>query len=636
MAWDSDYLVEGDATAKAECSASSEYSGTYIAENAYDAAAGGVDDCWISSDSNTPEEDGSCYLEWDFTDRTFISGVQIQRRSSAASEMTNYPKDIVVKAKKDEDVDWTTVAEATLSSPADGAWGDEVDFDPEYAGHYDALRIEFHSVHYRGTVGWNVTVREVRFHGAVSAGPLTVFYRGQVVNDINAEQTGTQNDYGYIGVTGAGESGVVFTFALSYREHDRYSDVADHRFTWDSESGCLKLEEYSYTNRSAGYLQAIFDPDDIDGLYVSCRYYHEDTAVADTYLRVTDGAFDYTSLVDYPQDAAPVTKGAGNLQTLLEQTASEGSVWKSCTTLLDLSSGTEADVTLRFEHLKNTDNQQTAQCYFYYLNICNLPVIDVARGDDSIPIGELVGVADVVEGDVDLPEFGLEGTTDGYHGTMVLPVPEPEGITNEGDSVLPLPVMYGEAVIYYLGDIDLPEIACSGYDGCWGDIEIGLVLSGASKVGRVATGNVKLPKIQMLGVDSGRGSAKLPGKPVGAGTAGILARGSVRIYPYGPRGTATVEKRFTGDANLPLITIDGDAVCAVVARGSARIPTALIAGGYAGVTAAGEIVAGILINSEGVIQCLTVGDVDLPEFILTGVITDSVPTPGLLQFYRGF
>ncbi len=51
MAWAAGNLYEGSAVKKTQCSASSEFSGTYVAVNAFDAVAGGVDDVALAVDS---------------------------------------------------------------------------------------------------------------------------------------------------------------------------------------------------------------------------------------------------------------------------------------------------------------------------------------------------------------------------------------------------------------------------------------------------------------------------------------------------------------------------------------------------------------------------------------------------------
>ena len=637
MAWAAANLYEGDGTKKSQCSASSEYSATYLAVNAFDAAAGGVDDCWISSDANTPEVDGSCYLEFDFTARMYIGGVQLQRRTSTAGQMTNYPKDIVVKCKKDEDADWTTVKTVALTSPADAAWGDEVAFNPIYSTHWDMLRIEFHSVHYRGVVGWNVCVKEVRFLGRATCGPLTVFYRADLNGTIVAEATGSQNDYGYVGVTGEGESALVTEFAMGYREHDRYSDSADHRFSWDGTKLALKMEEYIYSNRSAGYLQAVFDPADIHGLHLAYKVNVEDTGVADLYLRVTDGAYDYASLVDYPQDLAPINKGVGSLQTIASQTTDAGSVTKTGVTQLDVDGGSEALVTLRLEHLKNTDSGVAAQCYVYYLNLSDIGIIDTYRGAVDLPIMPFLGCAVDFSGDVSLPTFVIDSVCEGGVGFATLPAPKPEQITNEITMTAGF-ALTGEAYILLLGEAELPVPQMYGVmGGSQNALLPTLAFEGRAQRGILGLGEVDLPTLGAVGYTGGNGILKASFGIEGAGYVGHVAAGYAELPDFVLQGEASITQMASGEANLPAPLSLGSWVAQKVTRGNVELGFTLTARAVVGAIAVGDAELGFELTGEGSVSCLGVMNVQLPLPIPEGQIRDAaIARSGLLRFHRGF
>lgn len=632
MAWAAGDLYNGSAVLKAECSGSSEYSATYPATKAFDAiTAVDVDNCWISSDSNTPEVDGSCYLEWDFTQRMFISGLQLQRRDSTAGQITNYPKDIVVKAKKDEDTGWTTVKTVSLASPADGAWGAEVPFDPIYAGHYDSLRIEFHSVHYRGVVGWNVCVKEVRFLGRASAGACPVALRGDVKGTFVQEVSGTNADRGYVGATVPNE-----TFAMQFREHDRYAGNSSTQFQVLADY--FKQSTYTYSDECAGYIQAVFPKTAIDGLYLSFKLYTKYTIRTDAYIRVHDGAFDYASTVDYPTDAAPVTKGAGVLQTIYSVTTDVGSPTVVGGAFLDLSAATEENVTIRVEMLKNGMDGTTTEQFLYYLNLSSIDIQEAARGVATLPMMPLLGNAVDFSGDVSLPTFSIVAVCEGAYGSVDLPAPRPEQVTNIGDAVLPLGLT-AEGYIPLLGEAWLPTPEMSGLMGGRGVAELPLEsILGEGAIGLVGNGAVDLPAPLVGGFDGAWGRMSATFSMVGSGAVSALARGSVELPLVSIVAAGSAAQMAMGRACLPAPIPAGRSVSGgISAAGSIRARLILAGVGHAGITCAGAVDLPLCLTGAGSISALGVGDAELPLPVMCAA---ALPVPaqagGLLRFHRGF
>lgn len=637
MAWAAANLYEGDGTKSAQCSASSEHT-IYVAENAFDAAAGGVDDCWISDDSNTPEIDGSCYLEFNFTATMYIGGLQIQRRTSAAGEMTNYPKDIVVKAKRTADADWTTVKTATLTSPADGAWGDEVAFDPIYASHWDVLRIEFHSVHYRGVVGWNVCVKEVRFLGREKCGPLTTYFEADTQGTVVAEYTGGDTDWGYVGAS-AGDK-----FAFQYRGHDSRSDMYVAYWFWatpgsgeypGSPAPAFRCETSSYHSKGTSYYIAVFDKADIEGLYCNVKLYMS-LNYNDNYVRLYDGAVDYQSYVQFPDNLAfvPPAGGAGLLQTLLTQTAS-GTV--TAHTIIDTSSATGDDVTVMVTLDKNSD---AGNCYtdLYTWNFCNLPIIQTFKGDVELPIGAVLGTSVDFSGDVSLPTFSIVAVCEGGVGYAELPCPLPEQVTNLIDITAGFSL---EATGYrpLLGEAELPAPTAAGVMGGTqlADLPIG-VISGVCVVGFVATGDEELPVPWVAGVTGGDGVVELPAGPLaGEGYVGALATAMGTLPVPAAEGVGSVTQMFFGEVWLPILRITGVWPATSWFRGNAVIGFALGAVGKAGITASGEAVIDFSLIAEGDVACLGVMNAALPLPMAQGICSQAAESrTELLKFHRGF
>ena len=639
MAWAAGDLYNGSAVLKTECSGSSEYSATYPATKAFDAiTAVDVSNCWMSSDANTPEVDGSCYLEWDFTQRMFIAGVQLQRRDSTAGQLTNYPKDIVIKAKKDEDTGWTTVKTVSLASPADGAWGDEVPFDPIYAGHYDSLRIEFHSAHYRGVVGWNVCVKEVRFRGRAAAGALTTYFEADTKGTKVLEYNGGDTDWGYVGASVAGEM-----FAFQFRGHDSRSDQYDANWFWatpgsgvysSTPAPAFRCETASYHSKGTSYYIAVFNKADINGLYCNVKLYMS-LNYNDNYIRVYDGAVDYQSSVQFPANLAFVPPaGAGLLQTILSQT-SNGTV--SASVPINTSGATGDYVTVMVTLDKNLD---TGNCYndLYAWNFSNLPIMQSAKGAVSLPLRPALGSAVDFSGDVSLPTFGITAVCEGGVALATLPCPRPEQVTNLGDITAGFSLV---ATGYrpLLGEAELPAPVAAGVMGGTQLAELPTgSITGICIVGFVAVGNEELPVPWVSGFTGGDGRAMLPIDPTtGAGYVGSLVSGLCVLPVPEAAGVGSAAQMFSGEAWLPLLGMTGEWQAYSWFRGNAVISFSLGAVGKAGVTAHGEAAIDFSLVAEGDVSCLGVMETTLPVPMPLGQVQEVAETrTSLLRFHRGF
>lgn len=638
MAWAAANLYEGDGTKSAQCSASSEHT-TYIAENAFDAAAGGVDDCWISDDSNTPEIDGSCYLEFNFTTTMYIGGLQIQRRTSAAGEMTNYPKDIVVKAKRTADADWTTVKTATLTSPADGAWGDEVAFAPIYASHWDVLRIEFHSVHYRGAVGWNVCVKEVRFLGCEKCGELTTYITADLKGTVVAEYVGGDTDWGYVGAAAADK------FAFQYRGHDSRADQYVAAWFWaepgsgeypGSPAPAFRTETVSYHSKGTTYYIAIFDKADIEGLYCNAKIYMS-ANYYDNYVRLYDSAVNYQSMVQFPNDAAFVPPaGAGLLQTILSQT---GSGTATAHVIIDTSGATGTYVTLMVTLDKNSD-VGNSYVDLYAWNLSNLPIIQAFSGEADLPLGATLGTSISYAGDVSLPTFSIEAVCEGGFGYAELPTARPEQVTNEIDITAGFAL---EAIGYIplSGDAKLPVPNATGLVGGTQLVDLPTgIIRGACVVGFFAVGDDELPVPMVAGVTGWDGVVELPAGPLaGAGYVGALARAVGTLPAPGVEGVGSAAQMFSGEARLPILRITGTCPATSWFRGNAVVGFALGAVGVVGITASGEAAIDFFLGGNTDVSGLGVGSAKLPAPTVVGhtlIAVHSYTATGLLKFHRGF
>lgn len=152
-------LYEGSDTNKSQISASSIYTGTYPASNAFDGETNS--NVWISDDSNGPNPDGSCWLQWDFGTQKRIREFRMRRRPNAGSE--NFPNEmeIYVSATGDFTGEETFVGSASNNDAAFNTWAGWNTISAPKAARY--LRIEIHSMHRSGSGYDWVTVSEVQF-----------------------------------------------------------------------------------------------------------------------------------------------------------------------------------------------------------------------------------------------------------------------------------------------------------------------------------------------------------------------------------------------------------------------------------------------------------------------------------------
>jgi len=155
----------GSSTNKEQVSASSVYSSSYPPELVFDA----VDTLyWISSSSNGPNVNGSCWLQWDFEEPKAIFNFRMRRRPDGGSE--NFPA--IMQAYSSATGSFSgeevLVKEVTNNDVAIGEWADWNAL--EMSSPFRYLRIEIHSMYLSGNSATWVAVREVEFSETIIIG----------------------------------------------------------------------------------------------------------------------------------------------------------------------------------------------------------------------------------------------------------------------------------------------------------------------------------------------------------------------------------------------------------------------------------------------------------------------------------
>lgn len=307
MAWAAGDLYSGSAGKAAECSASSEFSGTYPATKAFDGAtATDADDCWISTAANPPAVDGSCYLQWAFAARTLIAGIQLRRRDAAAT--TNFPNAIKVYASDTGAFagEQVLIGDLTQASPSDGAWGDELTLTPWFCNY---LRVEIHSMYLRGDAADWVAVKEVRFKGWVNVGDIPVWI-ADLGGNLVPEVSGTTRDHGYLGVYNG-----VNSVPLKYREVKNTTYTPDFQFSKPTSRTFRIRQDYS---RGEAFVLARYPATEVNGKKLYLQVQVEAGELCDFRVELYDGDYDVSSDVDFPTsginpDTAPTAKGVGRI-----------------------------------------------------------------------------------------------------------------------------------------------------------------------------------------------------------------------------------------------------------------------------------------------------------------------------------
>lgn len=156
-------LLEGSVGTSSQLTASSTFSGTFPASKAWDgiSESGDTTNCWISSSANSPNTDGTCYLQWDFGTDITIFEIRACRRENAGAE--NFPKDIVIKTADDAafTTNVNTVGSGTFSDAAFDSFSDWIVLNSPIASQY--LRMEIHSMYLSGGAQTWVAVQEIQF-----------------------------------------------------------------------------------------------------------------------------------------------------------------------------------------------------------------------------------------------------------------------------------------------------------------------------------------------------------------------------------------------------------------------------------------------------------------------------------------
>lgn len=353
MAWAAGDLYSGSAGKAAECSASSEFSGTYPATKAFDGAtATDADDCWISTAANPPAVDGSCYLEWAFAARTLIAGIQLRRRDAAAT--TNFPNAIKVYASDTGAFagEQVLIGNLTQASPSDGAWGDELTLTPWFCNY---LRVEIHSMYLRGDAADWVAVKEVRFKGWVNVCDIPVWI-ADLGGNLVSEVSGTTRDHGYLGVYNG-----VNSVQLKYRELKISTYTPDWVFSKPTGRTFRVRQNYC---RGEAFVLARYPASEVNGKKLYLQVEAEAGEYSDFRVELYDGDYDVSSDTDFvpgsANDAMPTAKGVGRIAIILDSASSTVPRTDTVAYTLNTSTATQTYVTILLRYQSGN--------YTYYCN----------------------------------------------------------------------------------------------------------------------------------------------------------------------------------------------------------------------------------------------------------------------------
>ncbi len=348
MAWAAGDLYEGSAGKAAECSASSEFSGTYPATKAFDGGTSvDADDCWISTAANGPASDGSCYLQWTFSARTLIAGIQLRRRDAAAT--TNFPNAIKVYASDTGAFsgEQVLIGDLTQVSPSDGAWGDELALTPWFCNY---LRVEIHSMYLRGDAADWVAVKEARFKGWDEIDDVPVWI-ADLGGNLVSEVSGTTRDHGYLGVYNG-----VNSIQLKYRELKILTYTPDFQFSKPTDRTFRVRQNYG---RGEAFVLARYPATEVNGKKLFLQIEIESGSIGDRRIELYDGDYDVSSDTDFvpgsSSDAMPAAKGVGRIAIIDDNPTSTVPSTESIEYTLDTSTATQPYVTVLIRFASGND-----------------------------------------------------------------------------------------------------------------------------------------------------------------------------------------------------------------------------------------------------------------------------------------
>lgn len=139
-------LYLGSSERSSQVSASSYYSSSYPPSEAFDASTdSSYRNAWISSSTNTPAPDGSCWIQWDFGEPKAISGLRFKARGNGSSNA--FPRDIKIYGSNMSSFNSgkTLLGEFSLSQPSgNGAWCDWVSIQNPRL--FKCVRVEIHTM----------------------------------------------------------------------------------------------------------------------------------------------------------------------------------------------------------------------------------------------------------------------------------------------------------------------------------------------------------------------------------------------------------------------------------------------------------------------------------------------------------
>lgn len=122
---------------------------------------------WFSTVENTPNPDGSCWLQWDFGlgNEKEISGIRMYPQGTDGS-VQNFPEDIVVRVGDDPTFTTSEIDTPLTLNFSAGAWSGWQAIAT--TGLYRYLRVEIHTMHLVGSPSNMVKVAEVEFKELVA------------------------------------------------------------------------------------------------------------------------------------------------------------------------------------------------------------------------------------------------------------------------------------------------------------------------------------------------------------------------------------------------------------------------------------------------------------------------------------
>lgn len=170
-------LLQGNSVDKTQCTASSQYSSSYIPDEAWDGIAdGSTANSWLNNGGTNPHNpDGSCYIQWNFGVGREITWMRFHTRGNGGNDA--WPSNIKILGSNTGSFsgEETTLYDDDVPG-ASGMSPDEWSVWMQFTAHgyYQYLRMEIHERYVYQAGGTWFAIQEVEFMYELSNFPVLI------------------------------------------------------------------------------------------------------------------------------------------------------------------------------------------------------------------------------------------------------------------------------------------------------------------------------------------------------------------------------------------------------------------------------------------------------------------------------